>query len=196
MDLPLTVLSQVTDILAQQNISYVLVGSFASSIHGMYRSTADIDILADIHREQIHPLFNVLQSSFYVDEHAMSEAVAQGRSFNAIHFDSVFKVDIFVAKSDDFALSQLSRRQLRRLSPEKDEAVYVATAEDTVLAKLRWYRAGHETSNTQWNDVLGVLGTSRSSLDLEYLHAWAERLGVLDLLQMALDDVQEEESDR
>src|SRR5215470_10413590 len=160
MDLPFTVLVQVTATLDQQNIPYVLVGSFASSIHGMYRSTADIDILADINPEEIHQLFDVLQSSFYVDEHAMRDAVAQGRSFNAIHFDSVFKVDIFVAKADDFALSQLNRRQLRKISPEKDDAVYVATAEDTVLAKLRWYRAGQETSNTQWTDVLGVLGTS------------------------------------
>lgn len=192
MDLPLSVLSQVTATLEQQNISYVLVGSFASSIHGMYRSTADIDILADIHTEQIRPLFEVLQQSFYVDEHAMRDAVAQGRSFNAIHFDSVFKVDIFVARADEFALTQLNRRQLRKISPEKAEALYVATAEDTVLAKLRGDRAGHETSSTQWNDVLGVLGTSRSSLDLEYMHTWASKLGIEDLLRRALDDVQEE----
>ena len=192
MDLPLSVLSQVTATLEQKNITYVLVGSFASSIHGMYRSTADIDILADIHTEQIHPLLEVLQKSFYVDEHAMRDAVAQGRSFNAIHFDSVFKVDIFIARADEFALTQLNRRQLRKISPENDEALYIATAEDTVLAKLRWYRAGHETSSTQWNDVLGVLGTSRSSLDLEYLHTWASKLGIEDLLQRALDDVGEE----
>jgi predicted nucleotidyltransferase len=192
MDLPLSVLAQVTSILEQQHISYVLVGSFASSIHGMYRSTADIDILADIHTEQIRPLFNILRKTFYVDEHAMRDAVAQGRSFNAIHFDSVFKVDIFIASTDEFALTQLNRRQLRKISPEKDEALYVATAEDTVLAKLRWYRAGQEISSTQWNDVLGVLGTSGSSLDLEYLHTWASKLEIADLLQKALADVEEE----
>lgn len=192
MDLPLSVLLQVTTTLEHENIPYVLVGSFASSIHGMYRSTADIDILAEIKKEQIRPLFEILQNSFYLDEHAMRDAVAQGRSFNAIHFDSVFKVDIFIATSDEFALSQLSRRQLRRISPEKDETVYVASAEDTILAKLRWYRAGYETSNTQWNDVLGILGTSRSSLDFEYLRIWADKLRVADLLQKAVDDVQEE----
>jgi len=192
MDLPLSVLSQVTAILEQQNISYVLVGSFASSIHGMYRSTADIDILADIHTDQIRSLFDVLQKSFYVDEHVMRDAVAQGRSFNAIHFDSVFKVDIFVARADEFALTQLNRRQLRKISPDANEVLYVASAEDTVLAKLRWYRAGNETSTTQWNDVLGVLGTSRSYLDFEYLHTWASKLGIEDLLQKALDNVQEE----
>jgi predicted nucleotidyltransferase len=192
MDLPLSVLSQVTTALEQEDITYILVGSFASSLHGMYRSTADIDILADIKPEQVRPLFEALRESFYLDEHTMRDAVAQGRSFNAIHFDSVFKVDIFVAGSDEFAVAQLNRRVLRRLSPDKDETVYVATAEDTVLAKLQWYRAGNETSNTQWNDVLGILGTSRYSLDLQYLDQWAGQLGLTELLQKAFAEVKED----
>ncbi len=192
MDLPLSVLSQVTATLDHAGIRYVLVGSFASSIHGMYRSTADIDILADIKTEQIRPLFEALRNSFYVDEHAIREAVAHRRSFNAIHFDSVFKVDFFVPKFDDFAVAQLNRRELRRISPDRDEAVYVATAEDTILAKLQWYRAGNETSNTQWNDIVGVLATSKSNLDIEYLRAWAEKLELNDLLDKALAQVQED----
>ena len=189
MDLPLSVLSQITSILEQQGITYILVGSFASSLHGMYRSTADIDILADITTERVRPLFEALRDSFYVDEHIMREAVAQSRSFNAIHFESVFKVDIFVAGSHEFVVAQLNRRILRRVSPDKDEAVYIATAEDTVLAKLKWYRAGNETSGTQWNDVLGVLATSRDNLDRKYLDKWAARLGLTDLLQRAFTEV-------
>ncbi len=191
MDLPLSVLSQVTSILEQEGIAYILVGSFASSLHGMYRSTADIDILADIKLEQVRPLFEALRESFYLDEHTMRDAVTQSRSFNAIHFDSVFKIDIFIAGSDEFAVAQLNRRVSRRLSPDKVETVYVATAEDTVLAKLQWYRAGNETSSTQWNDVLGVLATSRNSLDLAYLEAWASRLELMELLQRAFAEVKE-----
>lgn len=192
MDLPLSVLSQVTTTLEQKGIIYALVGSFASSFHGMYRFTADIDILADIKTEQVRPLFEALQESFYVDEHTIRDAVTQSRSFNAIHFDSVFKVDIFVAGSNEFAIAQLNRRVSRRLSPDKDETVSVATAEDTVLAKLQWYRAGNETSNTQWNDVLGILATSRKSLDFTYLETWASRLGLTDLLQRAFAEVKED----
>jgi hypothetical protein len=192
MELQLSVLSQIAAALDRLGIPYVLVGSFASSIHGIYRSTADIDILADIKTEQVRPLFEALRDSFYLDEHMMREAVTKRRSFNAIHFDSVFKVDFFIAKSDDFALTQLDRRQLRKISPDRDEAVYVATAEDTVLAKLRWYQAGNETSNNQWNDVLGILGTSRHTLDFDYLRTWAEKLGLAHLLQKALADVQED----
>ena len=191
MDLPLSVLSQVTAILEQEGIRYVLVGSFASSIHGMYRSTADIDILADIKADKVRPLFEALRDNFYVDEQAMREAVTQRRTFNAIHFDSVFKVDFFIPKSE-FAAVQLDRRELRRISPDTNECVYVGSAEDTILAKLHWYRAGNETSNNQWNDVVGILGISKQKLDFQYLRIWSEKLGLTDLLEKAIRDVQED----
>ncbi len=192
MDLPLSVLSQIAGILDRLGIPYLLVGSFASSMHGLYRSTADIDIVADIKSDRVRPLFDAIKETFYIDEQAMRNAVAQRGSFNAIHFDSVFKVDIFIAGQDEFDRAQLNRRQLRKIAPDREEAVFVATAEDTVLAKLRWYQAGNETSSNQWNDVAGILGTSSDSLDLQYLQVWAAKLGVKDLLQRALDQVREE----
>lgn len=192
MDLPLSVLSQIANTLKQLGIRYVLVGSFASSIHGMYRATADIDIVAEIKSEQVRPLFEALRADFYIDEQTIRVAVIQQRSFNIIHFDSVFKIDFFIPKSDDFAVAELDRRQLRRISPNSEDVIYVATAEDTVLAKLRWYRAGQETSTNQWNDVVGILAISQETLDLAYLYSWSEKLGIQDLFKKALEDVKQD----
>jgi len=193
MDLPLSVLSAVTTALDNIGIRYVLVGSFASSMHGIYRATADIDILTDLKIEHVHPLFESLRDTFYLDEHSMRNAVALKGSFNAIHFDSVFKVDIFVSKGDEFALRQLDRRELRKISPDRTETVYVATVEDTILAKLRWYQIGQETSTTQWSDVVAMLATSRDNLDLQYLHEWSSKLGLTELLQKALLEIQDDQ---
>ncbi|MGH9969186.1 MAG: DUF6036 family nucleotidyltransferase [Pyrinomonadaceae bacterium] len=189
MESPFLVLTEVVRALEQQKITYVLVGSFASSMHGMYRSTADVDLLADIKPEQVRPLLDTLEKSFYVDEQAVRQAISQRRSFNAIHFDSVFKVDIFIPKEDDFDRNQLERRELRNIAPDSDQSIYVATAEDTILAKLRWYRDGGEVSSTQWSDVLGILGVTDFSLEFNYLREWADRLGVRDLLEKALSSV-------
>jgi hypothetical protein len=187
---PISVLSVVTTELVKLKIRYVLVGSFASSIYGLYRATADIDILADIKAEHVNSLHKALQDAFYVDELAMRKAIARGDSFNLIHFDSVFKVDIFVASDDEFAATQLNRGTLRRVSPDLTDEVYVASPEDTILAKLRWFRAGNEISRNQWNDVLGILSVLVTGLDATYLSTWAERLGVSDLLERALNEVQ------
>jgi hypothetical protein len=68
MENPFSVLSEVASTLERQGIIYVLVGSLASSIHGMYRSTADIDILADVKPRHVRPLRNALHDTFYIDE--------------------------------------------------------------------------------------------------------------------------------
>jgi hypothetical protein len=184
MVLPVSVLAQIASILEELGIRYALIGSFASSLHGTYRTTADIDILADIKANQIHPLLERLVESFYADETAIRNAITRQTSFNAIHLDSVFKVDLFIPQDDGFDESQLQRRQLRKVA---DNSLYVTSAEDTVIAKLNWYRSGNEISKAQWTDVVSILAI-QSNLEAEYLRFWAAKLGIADLLQKALDE--------
>ena len=60
-------------------------------------------------------------------------------------------------------------------------------AEDVLLGKLEWYRAGDETSERQWGDVLGILSTA-PAFDFAYARHWAEEIGVLDLLERAVQE--------
>lgn len=186
MESPLEVLSQIAHALEEQGVAYVVVGSFASSMRGVYRATADIDIVADLKPAHVEPLVAALQETFYLDEGAVRRALARRGSFNAIHFDAVFKVDIFVPPADSFSRQQLVRRQLEQIAPNVPQGIYVATAEDTMLAKLSWYRAGGEVSQLQLRDVLGIVGAQGTELDVEYLREWADRIGVRDLLDSVL----------
>jgi hypothetical protein len=63
-----------------------------------------------------------------------------------------------------------------------------ASPEDTVLAKLEWYRMGGEVSDRQWRDIVGVLKTRAGELDLEYLRKGAAELHVNDLLERSLKE--------
>lgn len=186
MESPLEVLAQVTGALEAHGVDYVVVGSFASSMRGLYRATADIDIVADLRPDQVRPLVTALQAKFYIDEQAVRRAVTRHSAFNAIHLDAVFKVDVFVPRDDGFGRQQLARRRAERITPDAPQEIYVATAEDTILAKLLWYRSGGEVSQVQWADVLGIIGTQGAGLDVGYLREWAGPLGVQDLLEKAL----------
>ena len=43
-------------------------------------------------------------------------------------------------------------------------------------------------SHRHWADTLGVLQVQGPNLDSEYLRRWAERLGLLDLLEKAMGE--------
>lgn len=182
------ILLDVARLLDEISIPYIVVGSVASSLYGNSRATADVDIVADIQADQVPQLFAALQRDFYVDEQAIRRAVQSRRSFNAIHFESLFKVDVYFLPAEDFAQQQIKRRRLEKVSPDSVQGVYIASPEDTLLAKLRWYRQGGEVSTRQLTDAAGILKVQGERLDITYLREWADKLNVRDLLEKALDD--------
>ena len=82
----------------------------------------------------------------------------------------------------------MQRRLPEKVLPNSEITIYIATAEDTVVAKLSWFRKGGEVSDRQWSDVLGILKVQRGNLDYEYMKEWSERLGVRDLLDRACQE--------
>jgi len=186
---PLEVLLDFTRILDELGIQYVVVGSFASSARGFQRATRDVDILARIGLDQVELIHERLRGRYYIDRLLIRSAVINRGHFNAIHLDSIFKVDVFVpSDSDLLSQQQLSRHLPEKLSPDSDAIVYVATAEDTLLAKLIWYGKGDRLSDRQWADVVGIIRLQGDRLDQVYLEDWAAKLGLTELLFQALDE--------
>jgi hypothetical protein len=179
----------VTKTLERLHIPYAVGGSLASSLHGVMRSTLDVDIVADMNFEHIPLLVAELSKEFYADEGMMRDAVERRSSFNLIHYDTAFKVDIFIPRPRAFDQMQLERRRTTIISTDPEESIYIASPEDTILAKLDWYRMGGEVSDRQWRDILGVLKTREGELDLDYLRTWATDLKVADLLERALAEL-------
>jgi hypothetical protein len=177
---------QVTDALEELDVPYLVGGSMASAFHGVYRATADADIVADLRPEHVAPLVARLAPTFYIESDDLVEAIARRRSFNVIHLDTMFKVDVFVARDRPFEQAQFARRTRQIIAAEPERTAFVASAEDTVLAKLEWYQRGGGASDRQWSDILGVLRARGADLDRAYLREWAAALGVITLLERAL----------
>jgi hypothetical protein len=116
----------------------------------------------------------------------ISDAIQRNSSFNILHRDTMFKVDVFIPSPSPFQKSQLARAQRQAFELEKEMSAKFASAEDTILSKLEWYRLGGETSERHWRDILGVLRTRAGELDLQYMKDWAKDLNVADLLERAL----------
>jgi hypothetical protein len=179
----------VTGVLDELGVPYVIGGSMASIIHGMLRTTMDVDIVADVRSEHVPVFVSRLRGAFYADEQMMQQAIRRRSSFNLIHLETMFKVDIFIPKGRPFDRQQLKRRIAEPVGPDSGEKIWVLSAEDVVLAKLEWFRLGGDSSERQWRDILGVLKTQQSVLDLDYLKRWAQALGVSDLMDRALEEL-------
>lgn len=186
---PISVTLLVTEALDKLKIPYFIGGSLASSVYGLTRTTIDADIIADIKLEKINPLEQILKDNFYVSINAIQDAVIRQSGFNIIHLRTMFKVDIFVMKSRSFDKMQFQRRVKEIITTNPVHAAYFASAEDTILAKLEWFRQGKEISERQWKDILGILKIQSERLDMSYLQYWAGELRVSDLLEKALRQV-------
>ncbi|HEX8089641.1 MAG TPA: hypothetical protein VF762_12345 [Blastocatellia bacterium] len=182
------VLLMVVTALEKPGIPYVIGGSYASSLHGLARASMEVDLLAAIKQEQVSGLTAELRPEFYANDRAIKQAVQSGRLFNLVHIETAFKVDVFIARAGGFDEKQLERRRPVALASDPKRMAYVATPEDTILAKLNWYRRGNEVSDQQWRDISGVIKVQSDKLDLEYLRHRARELNVSDLLEQALTE--------
>ena len=185
---PIEVTLKVTSVLEKLGVPYLIGGSLASTLYGMVRSTQDSDIIAEMRREHIEPFVSSLQNDFFIDEEMIADSIQHNSSFNIIHRDTMFKVDVFIPRPRPFQQSQITRAQRQTFDLESEISANFASAEDTILSKLEWYRMGGEVSERQWRDILGVLKTMEGELDLGYLRKWANELKVIGLLERALKE--------
>ena len=185
---PIEVTLKVTGVFEALGVPYLIGGSLASTLYGMVRTTQDSDIVAVMKIEHLKPFVTALQDEFYVDDEMIAESIRRRTSFNIIHRESMFKVDVFIPHPRPFLQTQLARANKQTFTLETDISAKFASPEDTILSKLEWYRMGGEVSERQWRDVLGVLKTRQGELEFSYLQKWANELGVSDLLERALSE--------
>ena len=178
----------LVEALDRLQIPFYVVGSVASSAYGVIRTTNDVDLIAGIEPRHVASLVAKLGREFYADPDMIHEALRTGRAFNLIHYASSYKFDIFPIGPDPYQQIQFERVVRRPISLGGSEPfeVPLASAEDTLLSKLAWYRAGGEVSERQWSDIRGIVEVQRERLDRPYLTRWAAHLGVADLLDRAM----------
>lgn len=185
----LDVLADLAETLDKLGLPWMLVGSWASGLYGYPRMTHDIDVVLAYRERDVEALVLAFQDRYDVDEHMLRDAARRRLMANIIHKDLGDKVDLWPLKDEEYAAVALNRRVREEI---QGVTMWVATAEDIVLSKLRW--AALSQSEMQWNDVLGVVRMTEE-LDLRYLRHWAQALGIAKELERLLTEAREETND-
>ena len=153
----------------------MLVGSIAALVHGRARSTQDFDVVIDADAGALRRLIQSLpEERFYASEAAALEAVRHESQFNVIDMDTGWKVDLIVKKQRRFSATEFNRRSKLDVLGER---MYVASIEDTIIAKLEWAQAGGG-SQRQLEDVQELLRIGGKRVDHEYVERWIAELGL------------------
>jgi hypothetical protein len=181
-------ITPVVEAFVRLGVDYFLTGSVISSHHGIPRSTVDVDVVAALRHDHVDALVAALVDAYYIDADAAHDAIKRHSMFDVIHLATMYKVDVY-AMLGRFNRAVMARRRWEALADmDPQRTMAIATAEDVVLSKLRWFRDGGDVSERQWTDVIGVIRMQRA-LDLDYMRPWARDLAVEDLLDRALAEV-------
>jgi hypothetical protein len=167
-------LARLVALLEAAAIRHMVAGSFASTFHGVARSTQDIDLVIDPTRDALDVLLASLDPDrYYADADTARDALRRRSQFNVIDMATAWKADLIIRKARPFSVEEFARRQPVELMGVR---TYVATAEDSIIAKLEWAKQGD--SSRQLRDVAGIVATRANTLDLAYIERWVKELAV------------------
>lgn len=165
---------QVVDAVGTAGIAYMLVGSFASNFHGIPRSTKDADFVIQLDGGVGAEFAARLGSNFVLDPQLSFETVTGTYRQFLRHRKSPFKVELFLLSPDPHDQLRFARRREEAVFGRR---VWLLTAEDVIISKLRWARSKDR------DDIRNVLAVQRERLDWPYLESWSRRHGTLALLE-------------
>jgi hypothetical protein len=169
-------LHRVVHLLDAAGVPFMIAGSFASAAHGLPRTTQDLDVVIDPpNPEALDSLVHSMSpDDYYVDADAARDALRRRSMFNVVDQASGWKVDFIIRKNRAFSRDEFARRmQLSLLGV----AVFVASPEDTIVAKLEWSKQSGG-SERQRRDIAGILATVGDQLDRAYVERWVSELDV------------------
>jgi len=179
------VIREMTGMFDALGIHYVVMGGIAARAYGLPRPTYDLDFTASISRDRLPEVYHAVRNLGY----SVSEPYLQGWVDSVGEMPLVklrlfvegngIDVDVFLAESA-FQESVVARR---RQAIVDGNQVWLVSPEDLILLKLIAYRP------RDIGDIGDVLFT-QGQLDLTYLRDWAEQLGLLDRLELALRDIE------
>ena len=156
----------------------MVVGSFASSFHGVPRSSQDLDLVIDPDAASLQRfLADLPATAYYADADAAVDALKRRGQFNVIDMATAWKADLIVRKARPFSVEEMRRRTDGDLLGAH---VSIASPEDTIISKLEWAKLGGG-SDLQLRDAAGILELRGADLDLAYIERWVADLHLEDL---------------
>jgi hypothetical protein len=176
---------RVVDALERSGVAYMLVGSYSSNAYGIPRSTRDADFVIELGGVNANTIAALLRPDILIDPQLHFETITGTHRYIATQAGGDFMVELFLLTNDPHHVERFKRRQ--RVEVE-GRALWLPTAEDVVIQKLRWFARARRGKDR--DDARDVLAVQKGRLDLDYVRRWCEAHGTTPLLDQLLSEVE------
>lgn len=189
------VLRDLSGRLKDLGLEFYIGGSVASSIWAEPRSTNDIDLVVHFRNLDPDELAQYLPDNYLLNlteiQGALSEA-GPWPSFQILEVNELVKFDCFVPR-DEFGLFAFTL--VRDVEIEPGHVNRIASPENSLLTKLRWYDAGNRVSPNQLHDIRAICQVQFRALDWTLCRTWATKLGIADLMTEFFSEAERQQTD-
>jgi hypothetical protein len=157
----------------------MVTGSVASIIYGEPRMTHDIDLVLELHFENVGNFVSLFpQEEFYCppQEVIKTEIARETRGhFNVIHHETGFKADIYPAGQEELHKWAMANRKRIKIGQSE---MSIAPPEYVIIRKLQYYKEGGSTKHLR--DINRMSELSSESIDKPELNQMITKYDLLD----------------
>ena len=175
-------LKKITSLLQKSRIPYMITGSISVVFYGRPRASHDIDFVVEAHEKDIKRILQAFtslpHSEFLVDSLAIKDAIMQKFIFQILHLPTMLKFDFWLLKDEPFDQKRFQRKKKINIF---GQPMVFASAEDTILIKLLWYKDSKIEKHLI--DATFVYQIQRKNLDKKYLALWSKKHHTTKLLK-------------
>jgi len=164
----------ITDFLRKNKIPYMITGAWSAIYYGRPRASHDVDFVVELTKDNLQKAlsaFKKLPHTFFMQAETIEDAIDQKSMFNIIHSPTALKFDFWILTDEEFDKARFARRARVKIL---NQFMQMASAEDTILQKLKWYKMGKIEKHIV--DAAFVYQIQKKNLDSSYLAKWTKKL--------------------
>lgn len=158
------------DALESAGVAYMLVGSLATNFYGVPRATEDADFVIELGAVSLPEVAARLGPAFRLERQGSFETITMTQRRLIPLASNSFTIELFYLSDDEHDQARFRRR---RQVTVFGRPVYLPTAEDMIVTKLRWATTRAGTKDR--DDARDVMAVQGERLDWDYIDSWADR---------------------
>jgi hypothetical protein len=174
-------LLRLIDAFENAGVPYMFSGPVAAAHYGAAGCRNQAQFVLQISTDQLSAVTRALGPDFKMEPQMSIDPATMTMRYVLVHSPGKFQFDLFLLGPDAHDQARFDRR---RELPFQGTTACLPTAEDVIIATLRWSRPATREEDAE--TISNILASRRGRLDLAYIRRWTDQHGTRQLFEQLL----------